>query len=94
MGYTRTKTTSFALLALLLSLSVSAVPQNTTVDDSDQVRINYWTDADWSHDPLQGYEQFFVNGTRSFTYVPGSAAFFNFTGGSSASLHDHRYLRR
>jgi hypothetical protein len=79
MVYTRTK---IALLAssLLLPLFVSAVPQNYTIDDSDQAVINYWEDAQWSHDPLAGYEQFFVNGTRSFTYVPGAAALFNFTG--------------
>jgi hypothetical protein len=80
MVFTLSNTVSFAFLAFLLPLSISAVPQNTTVDDSDQARITYWTEANWSHDPLQGYEQFFVNGTRSYTYLAGAEALFNFTG--------------
>ncbi|KIM20045.1 hypothetical protein M408DRAFT_30707 [Serendipita vermifera MAFF 305830] len=59
---------------------VSAVPQNTTVDDQDYSRITYTNSEDWSHDPLQGYESFFVNGSRSFTYVRGASASFTFNG--------------
>jgi hypothetical protein len=92
MVSTQTNAFFFVLLPLLLPRSVSAVPQNITVDDSDQARIKYWTDADWSHDPLQGYEQFFVNGTRSYTYVPGAVAFFTFTGQPSAPILGFRYL--
>jgi hypothetical protein len=85
MVFTLSNTVSFAFLAFLLPISVSAVPQNTTVDDSDEARIDYRTEINWSHDPLLGYEQFFVNGTRSYTYLPGASALFNFTGQYSAS---------
>lgn len=69
-----------ALVGLVPLVLVSAAPRNTTVDDHDYSQITYTTADNWSHDPLQGYEIFFVNGTRSFTYVPGASASFTFTG--------------
>jgi len=71
-------------LTLLPQLFVAAAAGNITIDDSDFDRIIYWMDTQWSHDPLLGYESFFVNGTRSYTDVPGASAIFSFTGLYSA----------
>lgn len=72
------RTVVFVLL--LISSLVSAALQNTTIDDQDFSRISYVNASDWEHFPLAGYEDDFYNGTRSYTYVPGAFASFNFTG--------------
>lgn len=71
---------ALAGITLLLSTLISAAPRNTTYDDQDFARITYTNDNDWQHQPLAGYEANFYNGSRSYTYVPGASATFNFIG--------------
>ena len=77
-----------AVSLLLFTTLVSAALQNTTIDDQDFSRISYVTASNWDHYPLTGYETFFYNRSRSYTYVPGAYASFNFTGEYSFTCSD------
>lgn len=59
---------------------VEAALFNVTIDDQRFDLISYQPLEDWSHDPLLGFEDHFYNGSRSYTWTPGSFLSFSFFG--------------